>query len=91
MPKMAKFSTHILDEELPRRREERGALRRAVLAFSALKELFQRIPFAEAYLFGSVAKPYRFHPESDVDVVQLERVPFAERIKQEGIRWTKSN
>ncbi|MGB9756985.1 MAG: hypothetical protein ACP5LJ_00545 [Candidatus Bipolaricaulaceae bacterium] len=111
---MAKFSTHILDEELARRRGEGEALRHAVLAqaLSALQELPQRIPFEEACLSGSVVKPHRVHPDvaflglsdehffeamaflsarrgRDADVVQLERVPFAERIKREGIRWTK--
>lgn len=118
MPKMASFSTHLLDQVLAERRAVHEALRQEVLrrTLGALEELADHVPFSEAYLFGSVIQPYRFTPDSDVDVafvglndeyffqamvflterlgrdvdvVQLERVPFAERIKKEGLRWSK--
>lgn len=118
MTAMPKFSTHLLDEALARKRREREDLRPMILtqALLALDELSQEIPFSEAYLFGSVAKPHRFREDSDVDVailglpdehfframaflsarlgrdvdlIELEACPFAERVKKEGIRWTK--
>jgi len=67
---MARFSTHLLDAAIARRRAERERLRQEIvaLALTALDELAKEIPFQEAYLFGSVARPYRFHPYSDVDI-----------------------
>lgn len=67
---MARFSTYLLDAAIARRREERERLRQEVvaLALTALDELAQEVPFKQAYLFGSVARPHRFHPDSDVDI-----------------------
>lgn len=47
MPKMAEFSTRILDKELARRRGERESLPREALsqAFSALSDLSGKNPF----------------------------------------------
>lgn len=92
--------------------------RRAVEeVMKALEILKREIPFENAYIFGSAARPYHFRETSDIDiafeeldedmiffvtgflsnhleqnvnVVQLEDVPFKEKIKKEGLRWTKS-
>ena len=36
--------------------------------FAALEDLARQIPFTEAYIFGSLIKPYRYSPHSDVDL-----------------------
>ncbi len=36
--------------------------------FNTLDTLSREIPFKEAYLFGSIGKPYRFSKDSDVDI-----------------------
>jgi len=66
----AHFSTHLLDRALARERERRERRRRERLAevFRALEKFSRRIPFEEAYIFGSLAKPYRYFEDSDVDV-----------------------
>ena len=65
-----RFSTHLLDRALARERERRERRRRERLAevFGALEELSRRVPFEEVYIFGSLAKPYRYFDDSDVDV-----------------------
>ncbi|HAP32172.1 MAG TPA: hypothetical protein DCQ14_03855 [Firmicutes bacterium] len=42
---------------------------------AALEKLAQEVSFAEAYIFGSVIKPYRFGDASDLDIAfkELER------------------
>lgn len=64
------FSTHILDKAIAKRKERAEQIRkeRLSLVLKALEELFKQIPFEEAYIFGSLAKPYRYHEGSDVDV-----------------------
>lgn len=64
------FSTHILDKAIAKRKERRERIRKERLSFvlKALEELSKQIPFEEAYIFGSLAKPYRYHEGSDVDV-----------------------
>ena len=82
-----------------------------------LAAAFQRLPrfgVREAYIFGSLAQPGRYHAESDIDIavvwedrrdffgmagevsralgqdidiLPLEKIPFADKIKREGIRW----
>jgi predicted nucleotidyltransferase len=52
-------------------REQREALRQAVLerAREAIRRSAPRFPSIQAvYLFGSILKPGRFRPDSDVDV-----------------------
>ncbi len=65
-----KFSTHILDRALARRRERREHQRqeRVTAALHALEELSREIPFEEAYLFGSLTQGGRFHKGSDIDM-----------------------
>ncbi|MCS7279941.1 MAG: nucleotidyltransferase domain-containing protein [Thermodesulfobacteriaceae bacterium] len=56
------------------KRNERERLRLKILkkTFLALEELSKEVSFKEAYLFGSITKPYRFRPNSDVDLAFLE-------------------
>ena len=65
-----RFSTYLLDQALIKGRERREKRRQERLAavLLALNELSFQIPFEEAYIFGSLAKPYSFFEESDVDV-----------------------
>lgn len=66
----SRFSTAILDEAIKRKKREREELRLSLLAgiLSALDELTNEIPFTEAYIFGSVVRPYGYSEESDVDI-----------------------
>lgn len=119
MERIECFSTHLLDRALTKAREsrERGRQKRLAEVFQALGKLSEHLPFEEAYIFGSLAKPYRFLDDSDVDIafvglddkdffhavaflsreldaevdlLQLEGHPLAERIVREGIRWRRS-
>ncbi len=57
--------------------EKQEQLRKKVLkeALLALKKLSEHVKFESAYIFGSVVKPYKFKPDSDVDFafVRLEK------------------
>lgn len=66
----AKFSTHILDQALKRRRTRREQLRHELIhtVHEALAELSQEIAFTGAYLVGSLTCPERFSEESDIDI-----------------------
>lgn len=64
------FSTHLLDEAIKARRKE-GEIRRLDLlkrALLSLDRLSREIPFDEAYLFGSITRPYHFFSNSDLDI-----------------------
>lgn len=116
-PAAERFSTQLLDEALESEKIKREELRLQLIErlFGALHKLHRTIAFHEAYLFGSITRPYKFSKDSDidigftglkdedffkamafisgelgrdVDVVQLERHRFAEKIKKEGIKWT---
>jgi len=67
---MVRFPTRILDQAIAKERERREQQRQARLGavFRALEELSRWVPFQEAYIFGSLAKPYRYFNESDIDV-----------------------
>ena len=73
MERTRRFSTHVLDHALVREREEREAQRQKQIAlvFKALDALSQLISFEQSYIFGSLAKPYRFFRDSDVDIAFL--------------------
>ena len=70
MERRERFSTHLLDSALVREREERERQRQKQIALvlKALDALSQLISFEQAYIFGSLAKPYRFFKDSDVDI-----------------------
>lgn len=65
-----RYSTHLLDRALARKRERRERRRQERLrtAIQALDRLSELVSFQEAYIFGSLARPYRYADGSDVDV-----------------------
>lgn len=67
---MAKFDTHLLDEELKRRAERLEAERQALAAEAArvLRSEATRLGIVEAYLVGSVSRQGEWAEDSDVDV-----------------------
>jgi uncharacterized protein len=64
------FSTALLDAALKRRRALNEQQRLAALArvTAWLETQGDRYDIQEAYLFGSIARPYQFSDRSDVDV-----------------------
>ena len=64
------FSTYLLDEAVVREKEERENLRLDVLKKLnyIIGRLYIEVPFDEAYIFGSVTKPYEFSENSDADI-----------------------
>jgi len=70
MERTERFSTHLLDRALVREREERERQRQQQIALvlKVLDALSQLISFEQAHIFGSLAKPYRFFEDSDVDI-----------------------
>ncbi|MGQ9631104.1 MAG: nucleotidyltransferase family protein [bacterium] len=64
------FSTHLLDRALIKERERREQRRkeRLTAVLEALDRLSRQISFREAYIFGSLVRPYRFSENSDIDV-----------------------
>ena len=64
------FSTHLLDHAIRARREARERKRLEILegALLSLDRLSREIGFEEAYLFGSITKPYHFSGRSDLDI-----------------------
>lgn len=70
-----RFNTDVLDQAIARKRREREALR-LVVQVRAL-QLLDESPVAldEAILFGSVVRPGRFSPRSDVDVAVPDLEP----------------
>jgi len=67
---MAKFSTHLLDKVIAssRQRREQERLEKLSAVFAALEKLAAETPFQEAYIFGSLTKPYQFSSNSDIDI-----------------------
>ena len=111
------FDTNVLDEAIAQRSDRLENERQRLLAqtIDLLERHGSRYGIRSAYIFGSVARPRRFHERSDVDIaiktsrpdllieaigplssllgrdvdlVDLATVPFAERIRREGVRWT---
>ena len=70
MERRERFSTYLLDRTIVREREERERQRQQQVArvLTALDALSQVVPFEQAYIFGSLTKPYRFFKDSDVDI-----------------------
>ncbi len=65
-----RFSTHILDEAIEQKNKKREKLRLQLMEklFETFDKLSSDISFNEAYLFGSITKPYKFTEESDIDI-----------------------
>jgi len=64
------FSTAVLERAIVKEEENREKLRKQLLKslIEALDKLAQEIPFDEAYIFGSVSRPYGFRRGSDLDI-----------------------
>ena len=64
------YMTALLDEVIEKKKKELEDLRLHVIAkiLTAIDRLSGEIAFKEAYLFGSVTKPYRFSERSDIDI-----------------------
>ncbi len=111
------FDTSVLDRAIARRSDRLEGERQRLLAqtFALLDSHCCRYGIRSAYIFGTAARPRRFHERSDVDIaietsrpellteavgrfsllldrdvdmVDLATVPFADRIRREGIEWT---
>jgi len=65
-----KFETPLLDKVLEREKREREGLRLQLIKklFDIFGRLRREVPFEDAYLFGSIIKPYKFMEGSDVDI-----------------------
>lgn len=70
MERLERFSTHLLDRAFVKERETRERKRQEKIAavFEVLDALRHKIPFDQAYIFGSLAKAYRFFKDSDIDI-----------------------
>ncbi len=64
------YVTALLDEAIEKKRKRQEDQRLDVIeqALAAIDKLSQETSFAEAYLFGSVTKPFRFSERSDIDI-----------------------
>ncbi len=64
------FSTAILDRTIEQKRNEQEVMRLRLLdkVFQAIGSMTGSIPFREAYVFGSVTRPFGYREGSDVDV-----------------------
>ena len=111
------YDTSVLDRALAQRRAESEEQRQATLArvLAVLDEVAPGFGVHEAYVFGSLARPGRYHAQSDIDVavcwpggtgffdlagdvsrrlgqdidiLPLDQIHFADKIRREGIKWT---
>jgi len=114
------FDTSVRDKAIARRSERLEGVRQGLLAQTCalLDSHCNRYGIRSAYIFGTLARPHRFHERSDVDIavetsrpellteatgrfssllerdvdlVDLTTVPFADRIRREGIEWTPTS
>ena len=60
----------LVEQAREQKKQEREKIRKKTVdkTISLLKTLREEIPFEQAYLFGSVARPYHFKKDSDVDI-----------------------
>jgi uncharacterized protein len=60
----------LLDEVIEKNRKRQEEFRLGVIEkiLAAIDKLSEEIAFEEAYLFGSVTKPFRFSERSDIDI-----------------------
>jgi predicted nucleotidyltransferase len=110
------YDTSVLDQARAAQRAEWERRRQVMLVcvLSVLDEWLPRFGVREAYVFGSLARPGRYHDGSDIDIavvwdgtdffdmageishqlgqdidiLPLEQLPFADKIKEEGVKWT---
>ena len=64
------FSTHIRDEAIKRKKLEMERLRQSLLrnAVTVIAELRRTVSFKDAFIFGSLTKPFKFGINSDIDI-----------------------
>lgn len=64
------YATPLLDAAIEREKQEREELRKLLLGkiFNVLALMGKTFPFREAYIFGSIVKPFGFTGRSDVDI-----------------------
>jgi len=64
------FKTALLDEVIEKKRKKQEELRLLLIEkiLAVIGKLSEEIDFKEAYLFGSVTKPFRFSERSDIDI-----------------------
>jgi predicted nucleotidyltransferase len=64
------YVTTLLDEVIEKKRKGQEDLRLHMIKkiLTAIDRLSGEIAFEEAYLFGSITKPFRFSERSDVDI-----------------------
>jgi predicted nucleotidyltransferase len=64
------YSTVLLDEAIEKKKKAGEDLRLQLLekVDHVLYSLSREIPFEEAFLFGSITKPFSFSESSDIDV-----------------------
>jgi predicted nucleotidyltransferase len=108
----------IIKEVHRKKREKMELLRERLLqdTLGAILEFKKAADFKEAYIFGSLSKPYQFGEFSDIDiafsglssdklplaigflsrkierdvnVVVMEKVHFAKKILERGIKWRR--
>lgn len=70
---MTSFDISLWEQSLREKRQRNEALRQSTLERidAALRRLRERYTWKEIYVFGSVLRPGRFSPESDVDFAVL--------------------
>lgn len=63
------MQTLLLDEYKKRKRQKNEALRKEIISktIDALSKLSELVYFKDAYIFGSILKPY-FSEDSDIDI-----------------------
>jgi predicted nucleotidyltransferase len=64
------YPTTILDEAIEKSRENQENKRQKIIEIitHVLDDLSEDVDFKEAYLFGSITKPFRFSENSDIDI-----------------------
>lgn len=64
-----KYGSYV-KEAIEEKRNKRESLRKKMLSniFDALDRLYEKVRFDEAFLFGSITKPYTFNETSDIDI-----------------------
>ncbi|HOJ27480.1 MAG TPA: nucleotidyltransferase domain-containing protein [Spirochaetota bacterium] len=67
---MKQSPTYILDRIIHQKKEERERIRCELLekVHTVIGELHSVIAFKEAYIFGSIIRPYSFTENSDIDI-----------------------
>jgi len=64
------YPTTLLDEAIEKNRKNQEKQRQKIMEIitHVLDDLSGEVDFKEAYLFGSITKPFRFSEKSDIDI-----------------------